>query len=309
MGTPSNVLTSLGVTADNIPVFEYTYVHWFRNLENVPMSVPLEVLLQPLYEVELSSCIEDLPEDESEEVRASHKEILVDSLTNVRNFISSYGVIVRDFFDQDKNRFNPDAPMKGSSKGGKLQQFPALGGKRQGKSGSTNKPKEPTPLPKQGESEPSSKPKEAAIATPLKLQSPPAKLGGAAPPVVVKQPATPKAKADAITATDQPKAKADAITATDQPKGKADAVAAADPPKAEGQPKPPLTLASQKRSLDFGAPSKPEKPPSQLQVDVAAQEDDEDADFQAALRESLKAPSSPQPESGAQSSAPKPATD
>ena len=55
--------------------------------------------------------------------------------------------------------------------------------------------------------------------------------------------------------------------------------------------------------------SKPEKPPSQPQAEVTTQEDDDNKDLQAALRESLKAPSSPQPESGAQSSTPKPLVD
>ena len=77
------------------------------------MSVPLEALLQPLYEVERDSYIADLPQDESEETMASHKEIIVDTLTNVKNFISSYGVITRDFFDQDKNRFTLNTPYQG----------------------------------------------------------------------------------------------------------------------------------------------------------------------------------------------------
>ena len=42
---------------------------------------------------------------------------------------------------------------------------------------------------------------------------------------------------------------------------------------------------------------------------MATQEDDEDKAFQAAVYESLKAPSSPRPESGAQSSTPQPVVD
>ena len=61
--------------------------------------------------------------------------------------------------------------------------------------------------------------------------------------------------------------------------------------------------------MGFGPPSKPERPPPPIQTEVAGLEDDEDADMQAALHESFKAPSSPQPESGAQSSTPKPAID
>ena len=90
------------------------------------------------------------------------------------------------------------------------------------------------------------------------------------------------------------------------PKAKSEAVPEV---KIEGQPKPPLTLTSQTRKLEFAPPSKPEKPPPQPQAEVPAQEDGEDTDLQAALHESLKAPSSPQPESGAQSSTPKPLVD
>ena len=68
-------------------------------------------------------------------------------------------------------------------------------------------------------------------------------------------------------------------------------------------------MTSQTRKLDFAPPSKPEKPPPQPQAEVTAQEDDDDTDLQAAWRESLKAPSTPQPESGAQSSTPKPVVD
>ena len=68
--------------------FEYTYIHWFRQLENVPMNVAIEAVLQPLCEIELKSYIDDLPEG-SEEEKNSHKEILVDSLTNIKNFMSS----------------------------------------------------------------------------------------------------------------------------------------------------------------------------------------------------------------------------
>ena len=294
------------------------------------MSVPLEALLQPLYEVERELYIADLPQGESEETMASHKEIIVDTLTNVKNFISSYGVITRDFFDQDKNRFTLNTPIKGGSKGGMLQQFPPLGGKGKGKSSSTNRPKESAMVPKQGELEPSSKPKGAAIATSLKMQSPPVKSGGAAPTVIVKHFATSKSKEEGVAPTDQPQPKAEAVivteqpkpkseetTVADQPKAKAESVTTdspkakadpiVDPPKAESQTKSLLSLASLKGRLGFGAPTKPERPPAPTQIEAEALEDDEDADMQAALHESLKAPSSPQPESGAQSSTPKPA--
>ena len=74
--------------------------------------------------------------------------------------------------------------------------------------------------------------------------------GNHAPPVIVKEAATPKAKSEAVPQTDQP--------------------------KTEGQPKPPLTLTSQTRKLDFGPPSKPEKPPPQHQAEVVGKEDDDD---------------------------------
>ena len=78
---------------------------------------------------------------------------------------------------------------------------------------------------------------------------------------------------------------------------------------AEGKTKPPLTLASKTR-LDIRTPSKPEKPPTQVQVGATTRDnDDEDKDFQAAVHASLQAPSSPQQQSGAQSSESKPTTD
>ena len=63
--------------------------------------------------------------------------------------------------------------------------------------------------------------------------------------------------------------------------------------------------------MDFSAPSKSEKPPTQVQVEQTAQvNDDEDKDLQACTdMPLLQSPSSPQPQSGAQSSEPKPATD
>ena len=57
----------------NLMAFEYTYVHWYRQFENVPMNVAMEAVLQPLYKVELQSYLDDLPEDESEELKASRQ--------------------------------------------------------------------------------------------------------------------------------------------------------------------------------------------------------------------------------------------
>ena len=148
------ILTDFGTTMGSLMAFEYTYVHWFHQLEDIPISVALEAALQPLYEVELKSYLADLPEG-SEEERHAHKEILVDSLTNIKNFVSSWGVTIQDFFTIDRKRLDPDVKGKGKSKdqpkGASLEQFPVLGGKSKGKSGSTKKPKEPTPLTKQGD--------------------------------------------------------------------------------------------------------------------------------------------------------------
>ena len=52
-------------------------------------------------------------------------------------------------------------------------------------------------------------------------------------------------------------------------------------------------------------PSKPQKPPTQLEAEGAAEEDDEDKDLQAAIQASIQAPSSPHPPTGAQGSEPK----
>ena len=77
-----------------------------------------------------------------------------------------------------------------------MEQFPVLGGKSRGKSGSTNKPKEPTPLTKTREVP--SKPKEAVVITKTKQQSPPVKASESTPPVIVKEAAIPKAKSEAV---------------------------------------------------------------------------------------------------------------
>ena len=243
-------------------------------------------------------------------------------------------MITRDFFDQDKSRFPFNLPMEGGSKGAALDPFPPLGRKGKGKPGSVNRPKEPTPASKQEGPDLSGKAKGAAIAIPLKFQGPPPKSEATDPTVVAKQPVVLKIKAEASTVADQPKPKAEAspvvdqpkpkteapvvvdqpkpeveVLVGDQPKAKADPVVKADPPKAEGQPKSLLSLASIKGRLGFGPPSKPERPPPSIQTEAEALEDDEDAEIQAAIHESMKAPSSPQPESGAQSSTPKQVVD
>ena len=225
------------------------------------------------------------------------------------------------------------------------QTFPFLGGKSSGKLRSTNRPKEPNPLPKQGGLVPLSKPIGKSLSVPLVLHKPPAKAGAITKAPVVKTPATPKpgiestvtvepvpktesavleqpkAKGEAVVVADPPKPKEEGAPAVEQPKAKtetaiqqhppkaeAKAVEVTDQPKPEGQSKPSLSLAGIKGRLGFG-PSKPEKPPPVSQDDSAQLEEDEEADVQAAIQESLKAPTSPQVQSGAQSSTSKPMTD
>ena len=307
------------------------------------MDVPIEALLQPLYEEEKAAYFADLSQDTPEDVSALHKAIIIDSLTNVKNFMASFGLVFKDFFDPNKSRFSLH-PIKGG-KGGKGEAFPALGGKATGKSGSTNRPKDPSPLLKQGGSVPLSKPTSESLSVPLVLHKPPTKAGGATLPLVVKHPATPKpgvestvtvepvpkaesavleqpkAKGEAVVVADPPKPKGEAAPATEQPKAKmepvtqqdlpkveAKAVAVSDQPKPEGQSKPLLSFAGIKGRLGLG-PSKPARPPPLSQDDSTQLEEDEEADVQAAIQESLKTPTSPQVQSGAQSSTSKPMLD
>ena len=88
------------------------------------MQVSMEALLGKLLEVERDAYFADLPQDTTEDVTALHKAIIEDSLTNVKNFMSSFGISAKDFFDQDKSRFSIQ-PIKGG-KGGKGDQYPAL---------------------------------------------------------------------------------------------------------------------------------------------------------------------------------------
>ena len=227
----NKILVDLGVTMGNLMSFEYTYLHWYRQFENVPMNVAMEAVLQPLYKVEVQSYIDDL----AEELRASHTEIIVDSLTNIKNFMSSWGVTVQDFFDKDKKSFNPVEKGKGKSKdqpkGGKSEQFPVVGGKAQGKSGSTNTPKEPAPVTKQDETAPG-RSKDPQPVAKQDTQGSPVKSGEPIPPKTIPQ--GPPVKAGEHVSPVGPK---EAAT----PKAKSDAVPRADQPKKEGQPKPPLT--------------------------------------------------------------------
>ena len=117
-------------------------------------------------------------------------------------------------------------PIKGG-KGGKGDQFPALGGKGSGKS--TNRPKEPTPLPKQGGAIQLSK-SIVGPPVPLVLHKPPAKAGEIIS--VVKHPATPKAGAESTGAV-EPVPKTDSVF--EQPKAKGEAEVSAEQPKPKGK--------------------------------------------------------------------------
>ena len=349
-----SMLASLGTSDDNIPAFECTFLHWFTYMETNPMNISMEALLGSLFEVERDAYFADLSPDAPEDVTVLHKAIIVDSLTNVKNYMSSFGVSVRDFFNQDKSRFSLH-PGKGG-KGGKDDQYPALKGKASGKS--TNKPKEPTPLSKKGGVIQLDKPL-VQPSVPLVLHKPPAKAGVMVS--VVKHPATPKPgiesvvpkesapkaesptveqskaqgevsadppkakpdpigqqpppkiKSEAVTRQDLPKAQVEAAVQQEVPKAKAEAtsqqlqpkedskpVEAVDQPKSGGQSL--LSLAGIKGVLGLG-PSKPERPPPVSQGDDLTQiEQDEEADLNAAIHASLQAPTSPQVQSGAQSS-------
>ena len=116
--TLQGILTDLGTSEYNLPAYECTFIHWFRFMETNPMNVPIEALLQPLYEEEKAAYFADISQDIPEDVSGLHKEIIVDSLTNVKNFMSSFGLIVKDFFDTSKSRFSLH-PIKGGWKGRK----------------------------------------------------------------------------------------------------------------------------------------------------------------------------------------------
>ena len=339
--TLRGILTGLGASEDNLPAFEGTFIHWFRTMETTPMNIALEALLQPLYEEERKAYFEDLPPDTPEDVLALHKEIIVDSLTNVKNFMTSFGLMVKDFFDTDKSRFTLH-PVKGGKggKGGKDEVFPALGGKPTGK-GSARRPKEPTPLSKQEGPVPLGKSTQESVSIPLVLHKPPVRMGDTATPPVVKASAAkqpeieseatvesvPKAgltlldplkkKGEAEVVADPTKEKGEAVQPTEQPTAKVETTAQQTPPKAEakeksiepidkpksgGQPASLMSIAGIKGAFGFGH-SKPERPPPPVsQAELTQLEKDEEADFNAAVQESLKAPTTPHVQSGAQSS-------
>ena len=101
------------------------------------MYIEMEDVLDPLYQVELQSYVEDLPTEMTPEARSRYTEILVDSLTNIKNFISSFGVTIQDFFDQNR-RDKEKGKSKGAQKGDVVGVPVNKGGKSQGKKGSMN---------------------------------------------------------------------------------------------------------------------------------------------------------------------------
>ena len=104
-----------------------------------------------------------------------------------------------------------------------------------------------------------------------------------------------------------PKAKAEVTLQQQQPKADGKAVEKVGQPKSGGQSQSLLSLAGIKGALGLG-PSKPERPPPVSQGDDMTQiEQDEEADLNAAIHASLQAPTSPQVQSGAQSSTSMPA--
>ena len=277
------------MTQRNLMAFEFTYLHWFQQLEHVPMSLETEQILAPLYKAELQSFLKDFSSTMDPQAKSHYEENLVDSLTNIRNFISSFGRTVQDFFKQDRSTVERTGALKGQGLEGPL----GKGGKSQGKSGSKNQPKEPappskpegqTPIVKTAGLGPVAKPVQPAVLAKAEPQGPPTKAGESASLAVPKE--TAAAKSVAISAG-----------------------VPADPQAVE-KTKPPLTLASKTRTEPeaISTPSKPERPPVQV-APTAQESDDENEDLQAALLASRQAPSSPQPPSGAQSSESKPTMD
>ena len=81
------------------------------------------------------------------------KRSLLIPLTNIKNFMSSFGATIQDFFNQDKRDMGPGeksgkkgkGKAKGAPTGDVIEEPVAKGGKSQGKTSSKNKPKEPMP--------------------------------------------------------------------------------------------------------------------------------------------------------------------
>ena len=110
-------------------------------------------------------------------------------------------------------------------------------------------------------------------------------------------------KVEAAQSVEPPKAKVETVVQQTQPKVEAkEKSKEPTDPKSAGQSAPLMSIAGIKGVLGFGH-SKPERPPPPVsQAELTQLEQDEEADFNAAVQESLKAPTSPQVQSGAQSS-------
>ena len=94
-------LAAQSMSPKNIDLLEHTYVHWFKRLENVPMNIPLEVILTQLYDVELGSIMADFTQLPPNERRAGGERAAL-ALRTIKKFVSSLGAIVLQFFEQDK---------------------------------------------------------------------------------------------------------------------------------------------------------------------------------------------------------------
>ena len=111
-----------------------------------------------------------------------------------------------------------------------------------------------------------------------------------------------------VAAQGVPKVKSEATLQLQQTNVEGKAAEKVGQPKSGGQPQSLLSIAGIKDALGF-RPSKPERPPPESQGDDITQiEQDEEADLNAAIQASLQAPTSPQLQSGAQSSTPMPAS-
>ena len=114
-GVVKNSLIQQGVTRHNLAVLEHTYVHWFTELENIPMYVALEDILNPLFEVERESLVSDLDENLTPTEKNDHTERLTASLQMIKTFFSSFGVVTAQFFEQDTTSGTPPGVKSGKS--------------------------------------------------------------------------------------------------------------------------------------------------------------------------------------------------
>ena len=64
------------MTQHNLMAFEFTYLHWYQQLEHVPMSLDTDEVLDPLYEVELQSFLKDFPPEMNPDARVIMKRSL-----------------------------------------------------------------------------------------------------------------------------------------------------------------------------------------------------------------------------------------